>query len=45
MKAGFKSTQRFVPPLVGIFLSMAKIVHFVYKNVVFNHSNVYYQQY
>ena len=28
MEAGFKSTQRFVPPLVGIFLQKATIGHF-----------------
>ena len=30
MEAEFKSTQRFVPPLVGI-LKMAKIGHFALK--------------
>ena len=44
MEAEFKSTQRFVPPLVGIFLQMAKI--FILPNSgVFNHFNVYFQQY
>ena len=28
MEAEFKSTQRFVPQLVGIFLQMAEIGHF-----------------
>ena len=31
MEAEFKSTQRFVPPLVGIFLKMAKFGHFALK--------------
>ena len=44
MKAEFKSTQRFVPRLVGILLQMAKIGHFALKSIVFNHFNVYFQQ-
>ena len=31
MEAEFNSTQRFVPPLAGIFLEMAKIGHFAFK--------------
>ena len=31
MEAEFKSTQQFVPLLVGIFLKMAKICNFALK--------------
>ena len=43
MEAEFKSTQRFVPPLVGILLKMAKIGHFAFKDstCIFNSINVY----
>ena len=44
MEAELKSTQQFVPPVVGISLKMAKICNFGLKSVVFNHFNVYFQQ-
>ena len=47
MEAEVKSTKRFVPPRVGIFLKIAKICNFdleLYIGLVFNLFNVYFQQ-
>ena len=45
MEAEFKSTQRFVPPFFDIFLNKWTNLAFCFKNVVFSHFNVYFQQY
>ena len=45
MEAELKSTQRFISPLIGIFLIMVKIGRVCLKSAVFNHLSVYFQQY
>ena len=44
MEAEFKSTQRFVIPLVGILLQISKIENWTFglKSVFFNHFNAYF---
>ena len=43
MEAEFKSSRQFVPPLIGIFQWLKLVI--LPKSVVFNHFNVYFQQY
>ena len=44
MGAEFKSTQRFVTPLVGILPKMAKNWHLAPKSAIFNYFNMHFQQ-
>ena len=45
MEAEFKFSQRFVTPLIGILLNMAKKMTFGPKSAIFNQFDAHFQQY